>query len=133
MANATASLSNYRQSPRKVRLVADLVRGKSAAHALALLSALPKRAAEPMAKLIQSAVANAQVQGAAADQLVIATIEVNGGVVFKRSMPRARGRGSAIRKKTSKITLTLGPKKAKKVAAPSAKAQDAVESDSAQE
>ncbi len=115
MATATASLQNYRQSPRKVRLVADLVRGKTAEHALALLSALPKRAAEPMAKLIQSAVANAGIEGGARN-LVISTIEVNSGVVFRRSMPRARGRASAIRKKSSKITLTVGPKAPKKAA-----------------
>lgn len=109
MANATASLKNYRQAPRKVRLVADLVRGKRAEHALALLSMLPKRASDPMAKLIKSAVANAQHMngGSAVDNLVISKIEVNGGIVFKRSMPRARGRASAIRKKTSTVTLTL--------------------------
>lgn len=108
MAEATASLINYRQSPRKVRLIADLVRGKTAVHALALLSALPKRGADPMAKLIQSAVANAQVKGGApAGELVISTIQVNSGVVFKRTMPRARGRGAPIRKKSSKVTLTL--------------------------
>ena len=111
MADATASLSNYRQSPRKVRLVADLVRGKSAEHALGLLSMLPKRASEPMIKLIQSAVANAlSTKGIPASDLVISKIEVNGGVVFKRSMPRARGRASAIRKKTSLITLALSKK-----------------------
>ena len=111
MAEAIASLSNYRQSPRKVRLVADLVRGKSVSRALALLSMLPKRAAEPMAKLISSAIANAQsTKGLVATDLVIAKIEVNGGVVFKRSMPRARGRASAIRKRTSHITLSLTQK-----------------------
>lgn len=125
MANATASLKNYRQSPRKVRLVADLVRGKRAEHALALLSMLPKRASDPMAKLIKSAIANAQHanEGSTAGDLVIAKIEVNGGIVFKRSMPRARGRASAIRKKTSIITMTLTsmPKKAKKEKAAAAK------------
>ena len=117
MANATASLKNYRQSPRKVRLIADLVRGKRAEHALALLSMLPKRGSDPMAKLIKSAIANAQHmdEGSSVGDLVIAKIEVNGGIVFKRSMPRARGRASAIRKKTSIITMTLSsiPKKAK--------------------
>ena len=111
MANATASLKNYRQSPRKVRLVADLVRGKRTEHALALLSMLPKRASDPVAKLIKSAVANA---GEGSEALVISKIEVNGGIVFKRSMPRARGRGAPIRKKSSIITLTLSsvaPKK----------------------
>ncbi len=70
MADATAKLKNYRQSPRKVRLIADLVRGKTAEHALALLTTLPKRASEPMIKLIQSAVANAQLP---AKELVIST------------------------------------------------------------
>lgn len=107
MANATAKLKNYRQSPRKVRLVADLVRGKNAEHALALLATLPKRASEPMQKLIKSAASNAKVP---AGELVVAKIEVNGGIVFKRAMPRARGRSSPIRKRTSTVTLTLTPR-----------------------
>ena len=107
MIAATATLSNYRQAPRKVRLIADLVRGKSAARALALLSMLPKRGAEPMAKLIKSAVSNAKVEAA---ELYIQKIEVNGGMVFKRQMPRARGRASLIKKKTSHITLSLSKK-----------------------
>lgn len=104
MTDATAKLKNYRQSPRKVRLVADLVRGKTAEHALALLATLPKRASEAMIKLIQSAVANAKMP---ANELVISTIQVNSGIVFKRAMPRARGRSAPIRKKTSVITLGL--------------------------
>src|SRR3989344_3400545 len=108
MAQATAKLKNYRQAPRKVRLVADLVRGKSAEHALALLSTLPKRASEPMRKLIQSAVANAKVP---ASELVISKIEVNGGIVFKRFMPRARGRASQILKRTSHVVVALSSKK----------------------
>lgn len=112
MTASTASLSNYRQSPRKVRLIADLVRGKTVARALDVLANLPKRGSEPMAKLIRSAVANAK-DGSPAN-LVISKIEVNGGVVFKRSMPRARGRASAIRKKTSIITISLTSKEASK-------------------
>jgi large subunit ribosomal protein L22 len=113
MADTSAKLSNYRQSPRKVRLVADLVRGTRAVHALATLSHLPKRAAEPMAKLIRSAVASARAKGIAENELVISRIEVGQGVVFKRFMPRARGKASPIRKKTSHITLELSarPKK----------------------
>lgn len=117
MAAATAQLKNYRQSPRKVRLVADLVRGKNVEHALGLLSVLPKRASEPMEKLLRSAVANS---GATARELYVEKIEVNGGVVFRRMMPRARGRGSMIKKKSSHITLSLGvakPKSAKPKAA----------------
>lgn len=118
MATATATLTNYRQAPRKVRLLADLVRGKSADRALNLLANLPKRASDPMAKLIKSAVANAKVP---ATDLYISKIEVNGGIVFKRHMPRARGRASAIKKRTSHITLAVADKVAPKVAAPAKK------------
>lgn len=111
MAEATAQLKNYRQSPRKVRLIADLVRGKSVQEALAQLSLLPKRASEPVAKLLRSAVANAN--GVSVNDLVIEKIEVNGGIVFKRMMPRARGRASAIKKKTSHVTVSLAQKKKK--------------------
>ncbi len=93
-----------------MRLVADLIRGKSADRALALLATLPKRASDPMAKLLQSAVANAKMP---AGELYVSSIQVNGGVVFKRMMPRARGRGAPIRKKSSHITLALSRKPAK--------------------
>ncbi len=112
---STAQLANYRQSPRKVRLIADLIRGKNAEHALSLLMTLPKRGSEPMAKLLRSAVANAK--GASAQELYISKIEVNGGIVFKRQMPRARGRAALIRKKTSVITLALATAAPKKVRA----------------
>ncbi len=105
---ASASLSNYRQSPRKVRLIADLVRGKTVARALDLLANLPKRGSDPLAKLIRSAAANAK--DASNADLVISKIEVNAGIVFKRAMPRARGRSSPIRKRTSQITLSLASK-----------------------
>ncbi len=109
MAIATAQLKNYRQAPRKVRLVADLVRGKSAERALSLLAMLPKRASLPMQKLIQSAVANAKDVSAA--ELYISKIEVNGGIVFKRHMPRARGRAAEILKRTSHVSVSLDRKK----------------------
>lgn len=113
MDTATAKLSNYRQAPRKVRLVADLIRGKSAERAINLLSVLPKRAGEPMMKLVKSAVANAKDVSAA--DLYISSIQVNGGMVFKRMMPRARGRGAQILKRTSHITIGLSKKVAGKV------------------
>lgn len=109
---AKASLSNYRQSPRKVRLIADLIRGKTASQAMHILGLLPKRGAEPMMKLVKSAVANAKEGNA--EQLVISAIQVNGGVVLKRMMPRARGRGFPIKKRTSHITLSLSEKTATK-------------------
>ncbi len=114
MALASAKLSNYRQSPRKVRLIADLIRGKSAERSLALLMTLPKRGSEPMIKLLRSAISNAQSKGTPASELYVSNIEVNGGIVFKRQMPRARGRASLIRKKTSHITLGLEQKAAPK-------------------
>jgi large subunit ribosomal protein L22 len=119
MNSATAQLSNYRQSPRKVRLVADLIRGKNAEHALALLATLPKRASDPMAKLLRSAVSNAKTEASA---LYVSKIEVNSGVVFKRQMPRARGRASLIKKKTSHVSLALAPAAPKK-AKPAKKAE----------
>ena len=109
MATASATLKHYRQSPRKVRLIADLIRGKSASRALALLANLPKRGSEPMQKLLKSAIANAKTP---ASNLYISGIEVNSGIVFKRQMPRARGRASLIRKRTSHITLRLADKPA---------------------
>ena len=122
---STAKLSNYRQAPRKVRLVADLIRGKGAVHAINLLSVLPKRAGEPMKKLVQSAVANAKDVPAA--DLYISSIQVNGGMVFKRMMPRARGRGAQILKRTSHITLSLAKKAPKKEKSPKASKAKATE------
>ena len=110
MTASTAQLKNYRQSPRKVRLVADLVRGKSTDHALALLSNLPKRASEPMVKLLRSAIANLPQGKQGSGEYYISSIAVNGGIVFKRQMPRARGKASLIRKKTSHITIALSEK-----------------------
>jgi large subunit ribosomal protein L22 len=112
-----ALLTNYRQSPRKVRLVAGAVKGKSVAMADAVLSHMPKRAAEPMQKLIKSAVANARSTGADESSLVVKNIEVNKGLVMKRFMPRAMGVAKPIRHRTSHVAVTLGvaaPKKEKK-------------------
>ncbi len=114
-----ASLTNYRQAPRKVRLVANAVKGKTIADAEVTLSYMPKRAADPIKKLIKSAAANAVQSGLATDNLVIKTIEVNKGLVMKRYMPRAMGSAKPIRKKMSHVDVVLAEKapKAKKVAA----------------
>ncbi|MDQ5971309.1 MAG: large subunit ribosomal protein [Patescibacteria group bacterium] len=135
-----ASLKNYRQSPRKVRLVGDLLKGKSVVVAQTELRNLIKRASLPMMKLLDSAVANAKLQGMDINNLVIANVTVNKGLVMKRSMPRARGSASRINKRTSHVLLTLkevgskdGAKKvAKKVAvkkAPKAKVLKAKKED----
>jgi large subunit ribosomal protein L22 len=102
-----AKLSQYRQSPRKVRLVTDLIKGKSIEVATAELSYLPKRAADPVLKLLRSAVANAGNSGAKTDGLYIKNITVDKGVVLKRMMPRAHGRGFPIHKHTSHISIEL--------------------------
>jgi large subunit ribosomal protein L22 len=106
-----AFLKNYRQSPRKVRLLADLVRGKKVAEALTTLQFVDKRAAEPFAKVIKSAVANAADHGHDTDKLIVKTVSVNKGVTYKRMMPRARGSASRINKRNSHILVELGTKK----------------------
>ena len=107
-----ASLKNYRQSPRKVRLVADLVRGKKVSQALLELDFLPKRASEVMTKLIASATANAENNfKVKQEDLVIKEISVDQGVTLKRYRPRARGVAKRINKRTSNIDLSLAVEK----------------------
>jgi len=104
-----AQSNNLRMSPRKVRLLADLVRGQKIAPALAQLSFSGKAAGLPIAKLVKSAVANAKHNfDLTEDNLFIKTISVDGGATLKRSIPRAQGRATPIRKRTSHIKLILG-------------------------
>ena len=103
-----ASLKNYRQSPRKTRLVADAVRGKEVQKALTSLTFLEKRAADAVQKLLQSAVANALQEGKKEENLFVKSVTVDKGVTYKRFMPRARGSASRINKRTSNIAITLG-------------------------
>ena len=110
MNTATAQLNNYRQSPRKVRLVANLIRGKSVEQAIFALQFADKKAALPIGKLLQSAISNAKNLNIDTDTLVIREISVNGGKILYRQMPMARGRAFPIRKRTSKIVLVLGEK-----------------------
>lgn len=105
-----AVLKNYRQSPRKVRLLADLVRGKKLKDALHALQFVEKRASEPFAKVIRSAEANAKQAGVDTRSLIVKKVAVNKGMVFKRYMPRARGSASTINKRSSHITVELGTK-----------------------
>lgn len=108
----TASLKNYRQSPRKVRSVANLVRGKTVDQALNTLSFLSKKAADPLYGLLMSAIANAKNNfHIEKDSLIIRKITVNAGYVLKRRMPRARGNASPINKRTSHVDLVLETKK----------------------
>ncbi|MEK7530233.1 MAG: 50S ribosomal protein L22 [Patescibacteria group bacterium] len=107
-----ASLSNYGQSPRKTRLVTNLVKGKSVAEALTALQFLEKRAATPMAKLIASAAKNAEKQGEDIRQLVIKNIRVDKGLVRTKGMPRAFGRTTPIRHRMSHVFVELTKKAA---------------------
>ena len=95
-------------SPRKVRRVADTVRGKSVAEARAILSFMPKAAALPLKKLLDSAAKNAENSGATdIAGLTVGNLQVNAGKTLKRQMPRAHGSAYQILKRTSKITLVL--------------------------
>ncbi len=110
-----ASLSNYRQSPRKVALAAALVRGKTASVALTQLKFATKRASSPVIKLLESALSNARDSGVAnPESLIIKEIRVDKGVTLKRMMPRARGSASRINKRSSHIMIVLGEAPAKK-------------------
>jgi large subunit ribosomal protein L22 len=108
---AKASLRYLRITPRKVRVVADLIRGKNVNAALAQLAYVEKRAAEPLAKLLRSAVANAEQsakdQSLDVDRLLVKELMVDQGPSLRRYMPRAMGRAFKILKKTSHIQLTL--------------------------
>lgn len=105
-----ATLKNYRQSPRKVRLVANAIKGKQVATAEIVLAHMPKRAAAPVQKLIKSATTNAVAKGANLENLIVENVEVNKGLVMKRFMPRAMGVAKPIRKKMSHVTVTLAEK-----------------------
>ncbi len=105
--NMSASIATYNQSPRKVRLVTDMVKGKKIVDAVAALSFLPKRAALPMKKLIESAAANATLAGEDKENLRIKNIEVNSAGMIVRYMPRAMGRAAKIRKRRSQVVVTL--------------------------
>ena len=130
---ARAELKYLRITPRKVRVVADLIRGKKVGAALAQLAYVEKRAALPVAKLLRSAVANADQASKGqvdVDQLFVMDLQVGGGPSLRRFMPRAMGRAFKVLKKTSHLSIVVGdeaPARKKKTArrkpaAPQAKA-----------
>ncbi|MEA3293137.1 MAG: 50S ribosomal protein L22 [Patescibacteria group bacterium] len=116
MKTISAKLNYLRTSPRKVRLVADLIRGKSVESARAILQFTFKKSTDPMAKLLNSAIANAKNDFKVEDEaiLYVSKITVDEGPKYKRWMPRARGAVSGIKKRTSKITLVLSQAQEKK-------------------
>jgi large subunit ribosomal protein L22 len=123
-----AFLNNYRMSPRKVRLVADVVRNKSVDEAVLTLTHLHKKSAEPIRKLIQSAAANAKnLDSIPTSRLVVESIYVNEGPTMRRFRPRAFGRAFMIRKRTSKVTVILQSQEVQQKKTPSKKSQKSVE------
>lgn len=105
---AKASARYVRISPRKARLVVDLIRGKSAEKAVKILSLTPKKSAGIILKLLKSALANAsQDESIDVDILRVKEAYVDQGPTMKRFRPRARGRATRIRKRSSHITLIL--------------------------
>lgn len=124
-----AKLKFLRMGPRKVRLVADLMRGKKVSYVLDRLPLVRKNATRPLLKLLQSAVANAKNNfSLEMENLWIKAITVDGGPVLKRWMPRAHGRATPVRERTSHIILVLEArekkekeKKAKKSVKPAKK------------
>jgi len=109
---ANAIAKYVRIAPRKVRLVADLIRGKSIGEAIAILRLTPKVATEAVEKVVKSAVANAEHNNKMnVDELFISEIRVDEGPTLKRFRPRAQGRASRINKRTSHIIVKVSEKK----------------------
>jgi large subunit ribosomal protein L22 len=107
-----AHLTSHNQPPRKVRLVTELVKGKRVADAISALSFLPKRAAYPIKKLIESAIANATNKGEDAATLRVKNITVDSAGMTVKFMPRAMGRAAPVRRRKSQISVFLTSDKA---------------------
>lgn len=111
----TASLKNYRISPRKVRVVADMIRGKNVILAKSILLNAAKKAKHPLHDLLDSAIANAlNNHKLESENLFVKEIRVDQGVVMKRSMPVSRGSAHPIKKRTSHVLISLEVREAKK-------------------
>lgn len=113
MVESIARVRHIRVTPQKARRVINLVRGKQAQEALAILKFAPQAASEPVYKLVASAIANARVKADSTNtyldeqDLYVSRIFVDEGTTLKRFQPRAQGRAFAIRKRTSHITVVL--------------------------
>ena len=111
---ARAHLKYLRISPRKVKIVLDLIRGKDVATAAAILMQTPKAASEPVMKLLKSAAANAENNNQMdPEKLYVSACYANPGPILKRIRPRAQGRAFRINKRTTHITVVLKEKEAK--------------------
>lgn len=107
MTEVKAQLSDFRQSPRKMRVVADTLRGKRVLFALGALDVLAKRSSSPLKKLLLSAVSNAKQKNIKEEDLVVKEVRVDGGAILYRRRPRSRGMANPIRKRTSHVSITL--------------------------
>ena len=108
---ARAHLKYARISPRKVKIVCDLIRGKDVGTAMAILMNTPKAASEPLIKLLKSAVANAENNFSMdTGKLYVSEVYATGGPILKRMIPASKGRGYRINKRTSHVTLAVAEK-----------------------
>jgi large subunit ribosomal protein L22 len=114
---AVAKLRNYPTSPRKMRLLADLIRGMQVEKALAVLEHNPKHPAVPMRKLVLSAISNWKQKNEGGDegQLIVKTIFVDGARTLKRMRPAPQGRGYRVRKRSNHVTVIVDDAAAAKV------------------
>jgi large subunit ribosomal protein L22 len=116
---AKASARHVRVTPQKARRVVDLIRGKQAVEAVAVLQFAPQSASDPIRKVLESAIANARVKADKASEafdernLVISSAFVDEGPTMKRFRPRAQGRAARINKRTSHITVVVAPSEKK--------------------
>jgi large subunit ribosomal protein L22 len=116
---AKASARHVRVTPQKARRMVDLIRGKQAAEAIAVLRFAPQSASDPVQKVLESAIANLRVKADRASEafdetnLVITAAYVDEGATMKRFRPRAQGRAARINKRTSHITVVVTPKTTK--------------------
>src|SRR6476620_10752219 len=115
---AVAKLRNYPTSPRKMRLLADLIRGMQVEKALAVLEHNPKHPAVPMRKLVLSAISNWKQKNEGGDegQLIVKTIFVDGARTLKRMRPAPQGRGYRVRKRSNHVTVIVDDANAVKAA-----------------
>jgi large subunit ribosomal protein L22 len=105
---ARAVLKRFRESPRKVRMVADMIRGRSVDDAMSILRLQQRKAAKMLSKVLGSAIANAtENEKADPDQLVVTSVFVDGGPVSKKWMARSMGRANRILSRTSHVTVEV--------------------------
>ena len=109
---AVAKLNNYPTSPRKMRLLVDLIRGMQVEKALAVLEHNPKHPAVPLRKLVMSAINNWKQKNEGGDEnsLIVKTIMVDGARVIKRMRPAPQGRGYRVRKRSNHVTVIVDSK-----------------------